>query len=448
MKLNNKIIILFVFFTAALCFARSPKVIRIFPENGAVDVKPGPTKIRILFDQDMTIGKNYSLCGAGENFPEIIGEPKWTGRRAFVFSANLKPNHEYMFGINSPSAQNFKSIRGEPAEVLVVQFRTAGDGSTGQENPATFSNEDNLKAFEQLSEAIDNYYSYRDEKDIDWDRLFEKYRPSLVNAPNPKDFAKNAALMLSQAKDKHIWLKVNGEHITVYRKPVTPNADFKSLPQLVPNFKKHNASVCTGQFPNGIGYILIDSWSRQNKKDFDQLYIALKQFSDAPALIIDVRGNGGGSEPLAQAFAGCFVDKPKLYAKHVTVAPESSSGFTKPSERILQPNKEHPRYRGEIAVLTGPVVMSSCEAFVLMMKQVPGCKIIGASTQGSSGNPKSHDLGNGVSVYLPSWKAMLPDGTCFEGKGIRPDIPVRSSNGNSKNDPVIEVALKVLGRNR
>ncbi|OQY05640.1 MAG: hypothetical protein B6I25_05290 [Planctomycetales bacterium 4572_13] len=82
-----------------------------------------------------------------------------------------------------------------------------------------------------------------------------------------------------------------------------------------------------------------------------------------------------------------------------------------------------------------------------MMKQVSGCKIVGEPTQGSSGNPKPHDLGNRVTVYLPSWKALLPDGICFEGKGIRPDILVKvQSNQITTKDPVIEAALKELKR--
>src|SRR5210317_951450 len=97
---SHIIIIVFCMFTT-ICLARPPKVIRMYPENGAVDVKPGPIKVRILFDQDM--GKGYSLCGGGENYPDIIGKPKWAGRRAFVFSARLKPNHDYRFGINSQS---------------------------------------------------------------------------------------------------------------------------------------------------------------------------------------------------------------------------------------------------------------------------------------------------------------------------------------------------------
>ena len=67
------------------------------------------------------------------------------------------------------------------------------------------------------------------------------------------------------------------------------------------------------------------------------------------------------------------------------------------------------------------------------------------TTQGSSGNPKPVDLGNGVIVYLPSWKAMRPDGSCFEGEGIKPDIEVKTTPEDfENNDPVIEAALKYI----
>jgi C-terminal processing protease CtpA/Prc len=250
--------------------------------------------------------------------------------------------------------------------------------------------------------------------------------------------------LLAEAKDKHIWLTVDDKHIPAYVHPVTPNANFKVLPKLIPNFQKRNNIVYTGRFPDGMGYILIDSWSGTDK-DFEPLFTALKEFANAPGLVIDVRGNGGGSEPIAQRFAGCFVDKPALYAKNQNVDPTAPGGFTTAKSRYLMPNEDGPKYRGKVAVLVGPVVMSSCEGFVLMMKQVPGCKIIGQTTQGSSGNPQPYDLGNGVVVFLPSWKALLPDGSCFEGKGIQPDISVEAVQDKiTITDPVVDSAILEL----
>lgn len=444
---SGSLFIIYVLLCAEICCAVSPKVVRTIPENGDMNVKPGIVKVRVFFDQDMS-HDGYSITGGGENFPEIIGKPQWNGRRNINFTAKLKPNHEYEYGINSPSYKNFKNIRGEPAEVERIYFKTSsgkGTISDANEQSEQLTEEQNKAAIEELKEDIRKYYSYYELKKVDWDAVFTQYQRRMEKAKTPEEFARVAGHVLAKAKDKHIWLTVDDKHIPAYVNPVTPNADFRLLPKIIPNFKKHNDIVCTGRFPDGIGYILIDSWSAKDENEFEPLYTALKDFANAPGLIIDIRGNGGGSEPIAQQFAGCFVEKSVVYAKHVYIEPDKPGGFGDVRERSLQPTENHPKYRGKIAVLTGPVVMSSCEAFVLMMNKVPRCLIIGEPTQGSSGNPKPHKLGNGVTVYLPSWKDLLLDGTCLEGKGIQPDILVKmSSDKGAVQDDVLEAALKAL----
>jgi C-terminal processing protease CtpA/Prc len=98
-----------------------------------------------------------------------------------------------------------------------------------------------------------------------------------------------------------------------------------------------------------------------------------------------------------------------------------------------------------VAVLSGPAVMSSNESFLLMMKQVPGTVIVGSRSQGSSGNPKPFDLGNGVTAFLPSWMDLTTDGHELEGVGIAPDIEVNvSANDFKDSDPVLAAALEHL----
>ena len=90
-------------------------------------------------------------------------------------------------------------------------------------------------------------------------------------------------------------------------------------------------------------------------------------------------------------------------------------------------------------------VMSSCEAFVLMMRQGRDCTLVGQTSYGSSGNPKPHELANGVTIIVPSWQAMLPDGTCFEGQGVRPDVEVKVAADDLKTrDPILENGLAIL----
>lgn len=420
-----------------------PRVIKTVPENGAQDVDPKLKQIRVVFDQDMTSGRNFSICGGGSKFPKIIGSPQWINKRTIVMRVRLVSNHKYQFSINCPSAKNFRSVQGEAAEVYPIGFRT-GPG-VGRRKAERHTIADNTDAVKELRRAINENYSYRDIRQVDWDKLFEEKTDELRRAKTPEKFATIAGELLANAKDKHIWLYVGEQRFGSYVNPVMPNANFSKLKELVPKWRKRSAVVFTGQFEDGIGYILIDSWARNHSEALEQTYEAIWEFTDAPGLIIDVRGNGGGAEPLAQQFAGCFINEPKIYAQHVYRAVDEPGGFTKPHNRILEPNKHRPRYRGKIAVLTGPVIMSSCEAFLLMMKQVPNCKLVGGKSQGSSGNPKPVNLGNGVTVFLPSWKAMRPDGTCFEAEGISPDIPVETTQtALVSRDPVIEAALKLL----
>jgi carboxyl-terminal processing protease len=141
-------------------------------------------------------------------------------------------------------------------------------------------------------------------------------------------------------------------------------------------------------------------------------------------------------------FAGCFIDQPKVYAKQQT---RLAGKFSEQYERTIPPNKARPAYRGKVVLLTGPGNMSSAEDFVLMMRQASNCTTMGGKTYGASGNPKSADLGNGVVVYLSSWREFTPDGKGIEGVGIAPDVAVDATPaGLKENDAILEAALKKL----
>ena len=112
--------------------------------------------------------------------------------------------------------------------------------------------------------------------------------------------------------------------------------------------------------------------------------------------------------------------------------------------RVLGPTIPGPRIRcKKVAVLMGKRNMSSCESFLLMMKQVPNCKLFGETSRGSSGNPKHWRLSNGVTVRLPTWWAMNAEGKNIEGVGVHPDVPI-SPNDFTEEDKVLEASLSWL----
>lgn len=426
---------------ASQAFAAPPKVIKAAPDNGDAGVDPGLKVIRIEFDQDMNPG-GHSFCGGGPTFPEIAGKLRWSGKRVILVPVRLKPNQEYSFSVNCPAAQNFRSAAGEPAEAYQIAFRT---GEKGGKGAARLTREANQKAFAKLREAIEERYSYRDLRKVDWDGQFEKYERKLLSAESAAAFARAAGEMLEPAKDIHVTLEAGTTRIATFRRTIAPNWNIEQLRRMVPDFEMKNEFVGTGMFDDGVGFLLIKSWECRGPDDLAPAVKFLDELKPDQALVIDVRPNAGGDELAARSIAARFVPKASVYSKHVTRDAKKTGGFSEPFERIIKPKSGHARLAGKVGVLMGPANMSSCESFLLMMRQDPECKLIGERSYGSSGNPKRHDLGNGVAVYLPSWKDMLPDGSPLEGVGIKPDIEVKADEGALRNeDPVLEAALEFV----
>ncbi len=376
---------------------------------------------------------------------------KWVAVRSLgqIGSRRSVPVLTKLLDHNNVQVRNYAKV--SLAEIAGVYF----DGDKNRwrqwlkDNPPASGGGNKAVSFAEstrrLKKAIDNNYSYRDLRSVDWNAIFAKYGPQLEASRTPEQFATIATKLLAHAKDMHIWLKAGERNFRPFRRRVIANYNLDTLRKTVPQWRDWNSCVSTGRFADGIGYILIRTWAKDKSAQLRAACKALKELGDTSALIVDVRPNGGGSETIAQDFAGCFVNKPVLYAKHVYRDTRRASGFTNPNKRMLEPNADYPTYRGKVVVLTGRVNMSSCEGFLLMMKQVPGCKLIGETSYGSSGNPKPNDLGNGVTVWLPSWKAMHPDGTTFETVGIKPDVVVKATQPElRRGDPVLAAGLSLL----
>ncbi len=418
--------------------AEAPRVAKATPDNGAKDVSPSLKEFRVVFDQPMSQG-GMSIVGGGPTFPKMVGRPRWVDDRTLVAAWQLEPEHDYWLSINSGKFTNFRNPGGESAVPYPISFRTSKGDAASTVNFA----ERNREAFDHLKEAINKDYSYRDLRGVEWERRFELVTPRLRVIPTPLKFAEEMAELMSPAQDVHLWLMVDGRQIPTYKRQSAWNVATSELPRLVPGWKECSRIVFSGTFPDGIRYLCIRSWPADAADQLDPAYEVLADAASAgKPLIIDVRANGGGAEPLAAKFAGCFIEKPAVYAKHVT---RRDGKFSEPMDREFEPNKGRPRFKGPSAVLIGLGTVSSCESFAMMMKQAPGCTLVGDRTAGASGNPRPVDLGNGVTVYVPSWKDLRLDGTCLEGEGFAPDVKVKTSPQDFKqSDPVIEEALKVL----
>jgi hypothetical protein len=419
----------------ALVLAAPPRVVEATPRDGDRQVDPATRELRVVFDQPMDRDVGYSVVGGGETYPTVVGKPRWADERTFVLRIRLKPDHDYQLGINGGRFRNFRGAAGEPSEPYPIHFHTAPGAAISR-------TEANREAVVVLREAIDQDYSYRDLRGVDWDAAFKAATPRLLAAPTAEAFATEAADLIAPARDLHFAFSVGAKRFAPPLPAVAWNLNRASLEREVPGFTRKNRAVVVGRFEDGITYLLIATWELDGPQMLEPAFEAIAASVGTKGLIVDVRPNGGGNENLARMFAGCFVPEPKVYARHII---RSGGRFLPPRDRVVGPSAGRPWYRGKLAVLMGPGNVSSCESFLLMMKQVPGCVLIGAASRGSSGNPQPIDLGNDVTALVPIWKDLRPDGTCFEGEGIAPDVPVPAdAKAFATSDPVLQAALKRL----
>jgi hypothetical protein len=270
---------------------------------------------------------------------------------------------------------------------------------------------------DELRRAIDLDYSHRDRLHVDWNARFLEFDTRLKAAPSPLEFAKLVSQLLEVARDPHISVRVGESTLPTMVWNPTANYALPLIKRLVPDAISDHRCVSFGHAASGVGYLIIGTWTPECAASAQK---ALDNLLDQSALIIDVRPNTGGADPLASALAGRFTDKPVTYDY---VDTRSGGRFSVKIPRRLEPNPSQRHFAGKLAVLMGPRCLSSNESFLLMMRAL-GATLVGAPSYGSSGNPQPHRLSNGVTVHLPSWRVYDLAGAPLEGKGIAPDLPV------------------------
>ena len=197
------------------------------------------------------------------------------------------------------------------------------------------------------------------------------------------------------------------------------------------------------------------------------------QFQNARTLIIDVRNNGGGIPPkrLIQALMGrpyhewkqsttlrlplVDFDQDEEKNKNPTNLPEFLRNCKySPDDHlcsapltwgggVVEPSPN--AFRGRVILLVDGGCVSACEELVEPFKDSGRGVIVGETTEGSSGVPYVYDFHNGMTLAISVKRLYFPDGSEFEGVGIKPDVEVHLTIESLKSghDAILEKALEL-----
>lgn len=226
--------------------------------------------------------------------------------------------------------------------------------------------------------------------------------------------------------------------------------------------------------PGATAYIRIPSFSYPEFETKALDYV--RQFQNAETLMIDVRNNAGGIPPkqLIRAlmnrpyhtwkkstsahFALVDADPDDEKERTSTTLPESLRNCKYSADdhfcslpvtwggELVAPSPH--AFRGRVILLVDGGCVSACEELVEPFKDSGRGTIVGETTEGSSGLPYVHDFHNGMILKVAVKRLYFPDGSEFEGVGIKPDIEVHPTIESLKagRDPVMEKALELAAK--
>jgi hypothetical protein len=313
-----------------------------------------------------------------------------------------------------------------------------------QPEPVKTTPSENTALIATLRDAIDNKYSYRDRLGLDWNKLFAE--AGLEQAATRDELIARLGKLLANARDAHLDLIVDGKYIATDPAKPALNIAIAEVQKRVADFKVIDKCLYFAR-AGAYAFVLINSLENGRCDALTRAWSAIyPQIASMPGLILDLRGNAGGNEEFAMQIAGHFVDKPTPYVKARTRDVNAPDGFGPAYTRQIAPVPGVEQYKKPVVVLTGPYNMSSAEAFILMMRAA-GATLMGSRTRGASAKPVIVELGQGISVRIPTWKAMLLDGTLYEGVGIAPDVEVPVTPAElASGDKIIDAAIAALDK--
>jgi hypothetical protein len=302
-----------------------------------------------------------------------------------------------------------------------------------------------VDVFESLWTDFSVSYPSFEQRKVNWDSLYTVYRPRVNNSLTENQLFSITREMLAHLKDGHVKLvakRMSVQHNPAAGKPTNfPGRNY--LRGMLTSLRENNV-IMSGFLTPELAYVYIESWG-STPDQYSLIDQCLKDFTRAKALIIDVRGNGGGSDDHAKEVMGRFVDRQTLVS---FVRYKSGPGRNELGDfltRSIEPKGSSSFLNKPVFILTNRRCYSANEFFIVSMKSLPHVLLVGDTTGGGSANAIPRELGNGWYYTMPRWLQYDLDKKTFEGKGICPHHPVWTSKSDSTagRDLILEKAMEL-----
>lgn len=207
------------------------------------------------------------------------------------------------------------------------------------------------------------------------------------------------------------------------------------MSQAMGNFPPQEVVFESRMLPDNIGYLRFNMWVIPQMA---KLRKAMREFSSANGVIIDLRGNPGGVGGMAPGLAGLlFKEKASLGSMRMRNGSTEFVAFPQPDP-----------FQGKVVVLIDHGTGSTSEVFAAGMQETNRATLVGETSAGAVLPSVFEKLPTGYLFQYAISDYRSPKNILIEGRGVTPDIEVKQTRAAllSNRDIQLEEAVKLIPR--
>ena len=298
--------------------------------------------------------------------------------------------------------------------------------------------------FEALWKIMDEHYCFFDYKNVDWNSVYNIYKVRARGEISREQLFEVLTDMLSELRDGHVNLYSAFDYGRYWRWHEDYPTNFSDTLQR--RYLGTDYRIAAGMkykiLDDNIGYVYYDSFSDAiGEGNLDEV---IQHFMFCQGMIVDIRGNGGGTVTNVDKIAARFCNEKTLvgYSQHKTG--KGHNDFSDLEPIYIEPSSNL-RWQKPVVLLTNREVFSAANEFTKYMKCFPQVTVVGDQTGGGSGMPFTATLPNGWTVRFSACPSYDRNHAQTEF-GIAPDYNVALTTADflRGRDTIIEYARELL----
>lgn len=192
------------------------------------------------------------------------------------------------------------------------------------------------------------------------------------------------------------------------------------------------------QQKDNVAYLKLSRFGDQTSNEWGQAVqeiLLAYQKGQVKGMVLDVRNNPGGYLSGAVFISGEF-----LSPGTVVVQQEQTGGV----RQTYSVDRQGKLLNIPLVVLINKGSASASEIVAGALRDWGRAKLVGETSFGKGSIQEAEDLPGGAGLHVTTAKWLLPKGDWINGKGINPDVEVKSDPNNPTADPQLDKAVELL----